>query len=222
MTDPIPVPTVQIRAIITDLGNVVTPFDRRLCAVGLHETLVKDRSIDEIDRLLNTSEEAVEALRRFEIGASTEAAFLAALEATFGCELPVKTFWPIWCGMFTRNEPVIRLWLRVRRTNANVRLIALSDTDPRRLAWMVSLSGLRFDGHVTSYRVKQRKPHADTYAEAVRLARCPPEACLFVDDVPAYVEGARANGLKAHHYDPADHERDTKLRALVRAHGLIA
>jgi putative hydrolase of the HAD superfamily len=51
-----------------------------------------------------------------------------------------------------------------------------------------------FDHLVLSFEVGVRKPRAGFFEHCQRLAGCPPRECLFIDDLPANVEGARACG----------------------------
>ncbi|MFP4396407.1 MAG: HAD family hydrolase [Anaerolineales bacterium] len=54
------------------------------------------------------------------------------------------------------------------------------------------------------------KPARAAYEITARKLGVPPAACLFFDDVPAYVAGARAAGLRAYHVDREreDHDLD--------------
>ena len=45
------------------------------------------------------------------------------------------------------------------------------------------------------------KPARAAYEITARKLGVPPTACLFFDDVPAYVAGARVAGLRAYHVD---------------------
>ncbi len=49
-----------------------------------------------------------------------------------------------------------------------------------------------------------RKPHPEIYRRAARALGLPPERCLFVDDLPVNLEGARAVGMQAFHFDVTD------------------
>lgn len=49
-----------------------------------------------------------------------------------------------------------------------------------------------------------RKPDPRIYRRAAEAIGLPPEACLFVDDLPVNVEGARAVGMKAFLFDVTD------------------
>jgi HAD superfamily hydrolase (TIGR01509 family) len=54
-----------------------------------------------------------------------------------------------------------------------------------------------FDDYVLSHRVRALKPSLRIYREAIARAGCEPHECFFTDDIPAYVEGARAAGMDA-------------------------
>src|SRR5947209_6081361 len=51
------------------------------------------------------------------------------------------------------------------------------------------------DHVVLSHEIGIRKPQAGFYEHCRRLAGCAPAECLFIDDLPANVSGARAYGL---------------------------
>jgi epoxide hydrolase-like predicted phosphatase len=53
----------------------------------------------------------------------------------------------------------------------------------------------RFDAVVVSDRVRLRKPDSKIYHLAVQRLGVPAEQCVFVDDVAAYLEPARAMGM---------------------------
>jgi putative hydrolase of the HAD superfamily len=53
---------------------------------------------------------------------------------------------------------------------------------------------------VYSHETGIEKPDPRAYAAACAALEVPPEICLFVDDVPANVEAARAAGMRAHHF----------------------
>ncbi len=57
-----------------------------------------------------------------------------------------------------------------------------------------------FDHLVLSYQVRKIKPAAGFYLACARAAERAPHECVFIDDMPENVEGARAAGLNALHY----------------------
>jgi putative hydrolase of the HAD superfamily len=72
-----------------------------------------------------------------------------------------------------------------------------------------------FDHLVLSFEVGVRKPRAGFFEHCQRLAGCPPQECLFIDDLPANVEGARACGWQGIVYTGIE-----DLRARLAALGI--
>lgn len=60
-----------------------------------------------------------------------------------------------------------------------------------------------FDTVVISGRIGLRKPDPRIFAHTLDLIGLPAHRCVFVDDAPANVEGARAVGLHAHRHTDA-------------------
>ena len=78
------------------------------------------------------------------------------------------------------------------------------------------LPALRHFHHlVLSYEVKAMKPRPEIYRAAVECAGCLPEQCFYTDDIPAYVEAARAVGIDAVQFESAAQaERELAARGI--------
>jgi len=74
----------------------------------------------------------------------------------------------------------------------------------------------RFESVLVSGREKLVKPNPAIYRRLLERARLTPAETLFIDDVPANVEGARAVGLQAHHFVSPE-----GLREELRQRGLL-
>jgi glucose-1-phosphatase len=61
-----------------------------------------------------------------------------------------------------------------------------------------------FDAVVLSHDIGVRKPNAAFFQYCQRLAGCPAGECLFIDDLPANIEGAKAAGLHGAVYTPGE------------------
>jgi 2-haloacid dehalogenase len=73
-----------------------------------------------------------------------------------------------------------------------------------------------FRGIVVSAQERVTKPAPEIFLRFARRYGLAPEACLFIDDMPANVAGASAVGMHAHHFvSPA------ALRADLQRHGLL-
>jgi glucose-1-phosphatase len=70
-----------------------------------------------------------------------------------------------------------------------------------------------FDALVMSYEIGVRKPSAEFFGHCHRLAQADASECVFIDDLPANIEGARAAGFRGILYRPQE-DLAGKLRAL--------
>lgn len=184
-----------VDAVILDLGNVLVFHDnallfRRMAArFGRDEAevarFVEARSVD-----INRGDLDAQALRR-------------AVCDAFGTDLPADEFATLWNCHFTPNEPMLR---GVEALVGRTRLVLLSNTNAVHYEWLRPRLPVlaRFDDRVASHEVGLVKPERAIFEEAVRRAETTPERAVFFDDVPAYVDAARAAGLQAHVFVEAD------------------
>ena len=61
-----------------------------------------------------------------------------------------------------------------------------------------------FDAVVLSHDIGVRKPREGFFKHCQERAGCPGSECLFIDDLPVNIEGARAAGLHGAVYVPGD------------------
>ncbi|HZS48043.1 MAG TPA: HAD-IA family hydrolase, partial [Blastocatellia bacterium] len=111
------------------------------------------------------------------------------------------------------NEPIAKL---IPRLKEKYPLVLLSNTNDSH--WRCIRNGFtdtfsHFNPCLVSYELKRSKPDREVYLEAAKCTGHSPEHCLFVDDIEAYVEGARAAGLQAVQYVGA--ETDEFLESLL-------
>src|SRR5262249_42037825 len=108
-------------------------------------------------------------------------------DAEFLAEAVADIFWP--------NEGVCALIPRLR---PRYRLVLASNTNPIHAAKFVpQLAGTlqHFDALVLSHEVGGRQPGRKFFEHLLRVAETPAERCVFIDDLPENVAGARACGL---------------------------
>lgn len=80
-----------------------------------------------------------------------------------------------------------------------------------------SIPAFRFlDGKIVSAFVRQVKPHAEIYQTLFSTYGLNPAECLFIDDVPANIEGGKAQGMDGIVYDGDM----PKLRLALREKGI--
>jgi glucose-1-phosphatase len=185
-------------AVIFDFGNVVGFFDylkacERLGAgIGLSASALRERIAER---------GFAELLAQFECGTIAPEQFAREVMARAGLTLSYHQFVEAWQDIFWLNEPVARLialldeagYTLVLGSNTNV----LHSTYYRR---QFARTLDRFDHLVLSHEVGHMKPDAEFYAACVATARRPAASCIFVDDLPENVEGARLAGLIGLHY----------------------
>ncbi len=191
----------MIQTIIFDFGNVVGFFDHRLVSSRLrpHATV----AAEEIHQLIfgGTLED------EYEKGRLTSAEFLRHLRDRCGLGCPedvvvrsyVDIFWPNpdVCALLPRLKPAYRLVLASNTTELHFRQFREQFAEPLRY----------FDDVVLSFRIGARKPSPAFFEHCLERAGCPAAACVFIDDLPANVAGARACGLHGIVYTGPDELR---------------
>jgi putative hydrolase of the HAD superfamily len=103
---------------------------------------------------------------------------------------------------------MIRLARKLKR---RYRSYLLSNTDEIHLPWCLdrfSLGSL-LDGMILSYEIGAMKPDRAMYEHGLGRFALKPEECVFIDDLPANLEGARSVGIATVKCDsPEQVERD--------------
>jgi len=199
----------MIKTIIFDLGKVIIPFhfkrgyDRMapLCAYQPAQIPERLRSCD--------------LVTRFEEGKMEPEAFVRELSAI----LELRTTYDEFCGMWSSiflPDTLIQEDLLVA-LKPRYRLLLLSNTNAIHFEMVQKTFPLlrHFDHHVVSYRVGALKPSPVIYAEAIKQAKCEPSECFFTDDIPDYVNGARAAGIDAVQFQNQEQiERELRARGV--------
>ncbi len=197
-----------IQAVIFDFGNVLCAFDNRRIAAALAP--VCGRTPQELAGLIAGSE----LPRAYESGTITSGAFLAGISELCGCAFEEGFFLRAFTEIFT---PIAGTWQLVRELEARVRLGLLSNTNPWHFEHGIRSTAIfpLFETVTLSFEVGALKPDRRIFEDALAKLSLPPEACAFVDDIPAFVEGARSLGM--HGIPFTDPEA---LRAALRALGV--
>jgi HAD superfamily hydrolase (TIGR01509 family) len=181
----------MIRAVISDLGQVVLWFDndifiRKLAAHG-------DLSVDEIKEAAHLNMELITA---FDKGGISPREFYERIVKAVGGRMSREKFFAIYNDIFWLNARAVEVLKRVKPTVS--KLILLSNTDPERFGFVRKRFSqiLIFDDYVLSYELGLAKPEPGIYREAVRRAGCAADECVFIDDLPENVEAAVSLGAK--------------------------
>jgi putative hydrolase of the HAD superfamily len=198
-----------IRAVIFDLGQVIIPFDvsRGYAALGSRCPYPPE----EIARRIASTD----LVTRFEAGQISSADFFAQLSALLSLDVDYARFCELWSTIFL-PEPLISEQL-LEGLHRRYRMLVLSNTNAIHFAMVrEKYPRLRhFDEYVLSHEVGAAKPAPRIYQVAIARAGCPAAECLFIDDIPQFVEAAQQAGIQAFRFESAAQlERELKARGL--------
>lgn len=114
-------------------------------------------------------------------------------------------------------DDVYEVVKKVKASGADIYL--LSNVPPYIHKMLGTVPALKlFDGYVASCDVKLLKPEKEIYEHLLAKFGLKAEECLFIDDMPENVRGARSAGIKAHHF--ANHDI-TALEKALEENGVI-
>ncbi|HEY7496548.1 MAG TPA: HAD-IA family hydrolase, partial [Candidatus Tectomicrobia bacterium] len=153
----------------------------------------------------------------FERGHILEAQFLSALSTHLAVGLhsaELVAWWNASLGnMVDGVEGVLS------QVIGRIPVYALSNTNPTHFDYFTQQMPLlqRFDRVIASFHVGYRKPEAQLFEAVARLIGLAPEHILFIDDLMANVEGAKAVGYHAEICERSS----TRLREILAQYGLL-
>jgi putative hydrolase of the HAD superfamily len=199
---------VAIRGVIFDYGGVL--WDMRW---DLTQTLEREHGIRE--RAIAQTLYGSETWRKLEVGVGDREAWLTEahrdLEAVVGRELPpLHRYWRERQHLIAPNIDLIR---RLRPAYKTGVLSNADNTLMARLRDSHRIADL-FDDIVCSADVGMAKPDARVYALAAQRLGLPPGECVFVDDLEANVDAAKAAGMQGVHFLVGEHVLEDQLAAL--------
>jgi glucose-1-phosphatase len=186
----------RIEALIFDIGNVIVPFDWRLCKARLRVSCSNLTPVAE--------EDFRELCTRFEVGEMTGETFARLAIRAIAFQGNEQQFIAIWNSIFSCNLPMERTILRLK---GRFPLFLLSNTSDLHLAHLnQNCEVLRhFVGGVYSFRAKCAKPDRKIYEIALKQFALKPEHTVYIDDLPANVDSASDLGFTAIQYDLSRH-----------------
>lgn len=189
---------MSIRTVVFDFGNVVGYFSHR-------------RSAEQVAAFTDMAAEAVQANlyggrleEDYEAGRLTTTEFVGLAREVCRLRCTDEEFGRAYADMFEPNPEVCGL---VPELKGRYRLVLLSNTNDlhyRLFRGQFALTLAHFDHLVLSHEVGFRKPDPRIYAHCQGLAGTTAAGCLFVDDLPTNVDGARACGWQGLVYRRGD------------------
>ena len=181
----------MVRAVLFDLGKVIVPFDFMIGYRALEaECGLTPETIRR--RIAETG-----LVPQLETGSVEPREFVDRLCAGLGVRLSYARFCEIWSSIFSRQTLIPDSFLK--HLHGKYRLVLVSNTNAIHFEMIRENYPLlrHFDALILSYEVQAMKPSPRIFEAAVRAAGCLPEECFFTDDIPEYVEAARAQGIDA-------------------------
>jgi putative hydrolase of the HAD superfamily len=178
----------MMKAIVFDFGNVLGFFDHDITLRKLAEHT--DLSIDQMRELFYAAhlEEA------FEAGQLSSETFLQELHRLGKLRCTPEFTAEAWGDIFSPNKPVCAL---VPRFKPKYKLLLGSNTNAlhaRKFVPQFADVLAHFNALVLSHEIGVRKPKRGFFEHCQRLAGCAAEECVFIDDLPSNVAGARELG----------------------------
>jgi FMN phosphatase YigB (HAD superfamily) len=199
----------MIRTLIFDLGKVIVPFDFGRGYKAMEG--ICDIPAAEIPQRIG----ATDLVIRFETGLISPEDFVAELSALLGLRVNYEQFCELWSSIFLPDTLIPDAMLE--SLGRRRRMLLLSNTNAIHFAMIRERYPFvrYFDHLVLSHEVKAMKPSPVIYREAIARAECSPAECFFTDDIAAYVEGARKEGIDAEQFVSLE-----KLQNDLRARGV--
>ncbi len=199
-----------IKTVIFDLGNVLVPFqpERGYTAFSAATGL----SANEIAARLQKST----VYRDYESGQLSTAQFHAAMQDLLQIHVDLATLRVAWSAIFlpetATSEELIKALKR------RYRLVLLSNTNELHFEWLRKHYPLldHFDAFTLSHEVQAMKPDSRIYEAALANAQCEASECFYTDDIRAYVEAARAHGIRAEQFTD-----EASLKTHLTKHGIV-
>jgi glucose-1-phosphatase len=183
------VPPEFPKALLFDLGRVLIPFEFNR-AYRAMETLTGLETSEIRWRLAATT-----LFREFETGLMEPEAFAAEVMRVLDFKCDLTEFGRIWNSIFL-SETLIPEAV-IRDLKSRYRLVVVSNTNQLHFEMLRTAYPIfeHFFGYILSYQVRAMKPDPAFYAAALDMAGCLPEECVFIDDLPENVEGAKLAGF---------------------------
>jgi putative hydrolase of the HAD superfamily len=182
--------TERIRLIISDFGGVICSYDYRIFCRRLAQRIGRDAED------IHATVYGNDLQREFEHGRLTGPAYHRRVMDLLRADVSYEEFFCMYGDIFTEIPATCEL---LRQLSAHYPLYLLSDTNEIHFGYVKErIKILRlFDEFIVSFEVGAMKPGAHIFQEALRRSGYPAQACVFIDDRAANVEGARRVGMHA-------------------------
>ncbi|MBD3414318.1 MAG: HAD-IA family hydrolase [Candidatus Aminicenantes bacterium] len=184
----------MIRTVISDMGNVILPFDVTAFLERISEySSMNKEDVMKIpvlhDGLINS----------FCKGLISPQEYYHNMKKIFKADIDFKKFKRIYCDIFSLNSSVLHTLSKLK---GEKKLILLSNTDTLHFNFIKKRYPeiFIFDDYVLSYQTGSVKPEHHIFEQALKLAGDKPESAVFIDDMEENIQAAEELGLKTVHF----------------------
>jgi putative hydrolase of the HAD superfamily len=197
----------RYEALVFDLGNVIVAHDNVVLNARIASRCGAGWSADAVN--------AVIGLPQWGIGEGSISELHDHLRDKAGYAAGWDTFVEDWCCHFTMDTSMLAFVQDLRRTN---RVMIFSNTNKEHWDYVDGLAGgmLKTFEHYLSHEIGLAKPAVASFEHVARAAGLEASRCIFFDDVPENVEGARRAGFNAEVF-----HNEAELRRLLVGRGVI-
>jgi putative hydrolase of the HAD superfamily len=181
-------------ALVFDFGNVIAFFDYAIACAPLGARL----GLSGEELLAQARREGLtELVVEYERGRMTTEEFGVAVRRLVRLEeLSHEEFVAAWTAIFRLNESVARLIPPLKKEGYTLVLGSnTNDLHARHFRPKFAETLGHFDALVMSHEVGHVKPTVEFYWACAEAAGRPIGECIFIDDLPENVAGARAAGM---------------------------
>jgi glucose-1-phosphatase len=196
----------MIKAIVTDLGGVIVKGDKSLRAAKLAQyASATQKAI--LEHFSDTVVMDIE--KEFSLGIITPEEFFQECVRKFAIKgLSFAGFKEIYGAAFDLNQEIVDI---LEDHALSRKIILLSNTNQIHYDSIsqkyVEVFNM-FSAQALSFKLHLLKPDPKIYLEAAKMAGVMPEECVYIDDLKDYAKAAEAVGMKAIHFQNAEHMKE--------------
>ena len=182
--------TTAIRTVIFDMGNVLINFSHEKACRQI--AALADRSADDVFKVLFASGLEMQ----YEAGQISRTTLLQELDAGLNCQLDGGKVIDAACDIFWAKPDMESLAAGIKKSG--YRMILLSNVNEDHFDYIKARYEFPkiFDELVLSYQVGACKPDEKIYQQAVSVAKCAADECVFIDDVQENIDAAHRHGIR--------------------------
>jgi len=193
---------MSIKAIISDIGNVLLNFD--------HHTITKrlaNYSLYPEDRIYNIIIEKG-THNDYDKGLISSNEFYQRVKDRIKANIDFEDFANIWKHMFYKTEDskkLKNLLIKLKKSK-NLKIGVLSNINELHYQEVTRIIGkMAFADFITlSYEIHSVKPEKGIYQNALTGLKIRAEECIYMDDIKEYAEAASRIGIIGIHYTGYD------------------